>query len=108
MDAHEWEHEEGVTGAMATSTVLPTTDSRALLIVARTEPDLFEALRQELADCPGIEVMLDRRIGDRRQSGQAVEVERRHRERRRLPKWEQDLRVRRYMLTRPRHRRPSD
>ncbi len=81
---------------------------RALLIVAREEPALFELLRREVAGRPEVAVLLDRRVADRRQRDLGVAEERRHHERRSLPSWEHDLRVRKYVLTRPCYRRPSD
>jgi hypothetical protein len=58
--------------------------ARSLLIVARRQVDLFDALRRDLADYPDIQVLLDRRSGERRQHDLPVAGERRGRERRGL------------------------
>jgi hypothetical protein len=40
--------------------------ARMLFIVARDDPGLYESLRREFADEPEVEVILDRRAGERR------------------------------------------
>ncbi len=96
--------------AMLTSVEMPGVPPpvRALLIVRRGEPALFQLLRREVAGRPEVAVLLDRRVADRRQRDMGVAEDRRHHERRSLPSWEHDLRVRKYVLTRPWHRRPTD
>ena len=79
---------------------------RSLLIVARDQPDLWDALQRELGDHPDLELILDRRRGERRQSRSPMAAENRRRERRSLPHLEDDLRVRQYLLARPHSRRP--
>jgi len=80
---------------------------RSLLIVARGQSALFEALWRDLADNPFIEVILDRRYWDRRQRDVYVAEDRRGKDRRISPSGEDDLSRRQYLLARPLHRRPS-
>lgn len=53
-----------------------------LFIVARGESHLYETLRREFADEPSVEIVLDRRVGERRRSQVPPPVERRRGERR--------------------------
>ena len=53
-----------------------------LYIVSRRQPALYERVRREFNDAPGVEVLLDRRRGDRRRQSQIVTAERRHAEQR--------------------------
>ena len=76
---------------------------RALLIVARDQWDLYEALRSAYGDSETITVLLDRR-----QVVQPVLGERRRGERRSLPSIADDLRFQQYVLVRPHYRRPRD
>ncbi len=80
----------------------------SLIIVGREQKDLFHALVEEFRKVGPIEVLLDRRLGERRRRVTMVVDDRRARERRSLPRLEDDLRARRYILVRPRYRRPSD
>ena len=81
---------------------------RGLLIVARNQPELWQALMHEVGDSGEVTVLLDRRQRDRRQGVQLVEADRRRIERRSLPHIEDDLRLRKYALVRPHYRRPHD
>jgi hypothetical protein len=81
---------------------------RGLLIVARDQGDLYEALQDAYGDSETITVLVDRRLGDRRRSGEPVPGERRRRERRGLPNIDHDLRCQQYVLVRPHARRPHD
>lgn len=54
-----------------------------LYVVARDRLDLYEELSRTLADQPDAQVILDRRIGDRRQRPGARTPDRRQAERRR-------------------------
>ncbi len=58
---------------------------RYLFIVAREQPDLCEYLRRDLSGDREVQVLLDRREGERRQQVQAHELERRRGHRRRQP-----------------------
>ncbi len=53
-----------------------------LFIVARGEPHLYETLRREFAGEPSVEIVLDRRVGERRRGCTPPSVERRQGERR--------------------------
>ena len=53
-----------------------------LIIVARDNPELYESLQREYAGHADVEVLLDRRRGDRRRKNAAPWMERRRRERR--------------------------
>lgn len=55
-----------------------------LFIVARSNPDLYEFLAQDLAGAPRIQVVLDQRRSERRHAGAAAGEERRHAERRQV------------------------
>lgn len=81
---------------------------RSLIIVAREQRELWEALTQEFKSIEEIQVLIDRRYGERRKMFQPVSQDRRARERRTLPRLEDDLRARQYVLVRPRHPRSSD
>ena len=78
-----------------------------LLIVARDQLELWQALKQEFGDRGEIGVLLDRRRGERRQEVQPVAGDRRGIDRRSLPRRDDDLRARRYVLARPHYRRPK-
>ena len=56
-----------------------------LFIVARERPDLYEFLLREFSDAPEVDVVLDRRLGERRGRHDPCGVERRREERRRDP-----------------------
>jgi hypothetical protein len=53
-----------------------------LFIVSRLETDLFEYLSREFASEDDVRVIFDRRLGERRRSGAAHDLERRHGDRR--------------------------
>jgi hypothetical protein len=90
------------------STPPPHTAMRGLLIVARDELNLWQSLKAAFGDSEGVTVVLDRRQEDRRRGVQGVGSDRRRMERRSLPRIEDDLSVRKYVLVRPHHRRPHD
>jgi len=73
---------------------------RQLVIVARGHPDLYSYLRQRFADEEQAEVLLDRRIGQRR--GEPVPVpaaaERRRQDRRGRPDVDTMLRSRSHVI----------
>jgi len=64
---------------------------RYLLIVTRTQPDLGRYLTANFAGDEKVEVIVDRRRGERRRGVQPHEPERRQGERRRQPGPEKDL-----------------
>jgi hypothetical protein len=80
----------------------------SLIIVAREQRDLWRSLVDEFQDVEQIQVLLDRRHGERRTPWGPVAYDRRARERRTLPRLEDDLHARQYLLVRPHHRRPHD
>jgi len=80
----------------------------SLIIVAREQQDLWRSLVDEFRDVQQIQVLLDRRHGERRTPRGPVAYDRRTRERRSLPRLEDDLHARQYVLVRPCHRRPHE
>lgn len=56
--------------------------SRIVFIVSRTEPYLYGYVKSAFAEVPAVEVILDRRHGERRQSPAPPPEDRRERERR--------------------------
>ena len=66
---------------------------RELFIVARDRADLYRYLSQTFADAENVEVIWDRRAGQRRRIADAARHERRRRERRMRLAVEQDLRT---------------
>jgi hypothetical protein len=58
--------------------------SAHLFIVSRVEPQLFDYLAREFASEDDVQVILDRRIGERRKSTRTRPVERRQADRRTL------------------------
>jgi hypothetical protein len=90
------------------STPPPHTAMRGLLIVARDELSLWQSLKEAFGGSEGVTVLRDRRQEDRRRGPQAVASDRRRMERRSVPRIEDDLSVRKYVLVRPHYRRPHD
>jgi hypothetical protein len=84
------------------------TNVRGLIIVSRDQPDLWQALTQEFGQSQEIRVLLDRRQGERRKDNQAHAPDRRGADRRSLPRIEDDVRSRQYVLVRPHYRVPRD
>ena len=74
---------------------------RLLFIVARDQPDLWHHLRQDFARDEEVEVLLDRRRGERRQRVQAYEPERRRADRRRQSSVDKELRYRSFVIIHP-------
>lgn len=78
---------------------------RNLIILSRERADLFEQLSKDFSDDKEIEVVLDRRFGERRQRTVSHQTERRRTERRREPGvWRVEL-TEAYRSGRPRQRR---
>lgn len=71
---------------------------RCLFIVARDQPDLWHHLKRDFCEDEGIQVILDRRWDERRQSVQAREPDRRRVGRRRQPSIDNDLRYRSFVI----------
>jgi len=65
--------------------------SREIFVVARDRPDLYRYLSQTFADAENVQVILDRRNGDRRGTG-GGDASPREDDRRARPNVEQDLR----------------
>jgi hypothetical protein len=80
----------------------------SLIIVAREQCDLWRSLADEFRDVGQIQILLDRRQGERRTPRDPVAYDRRTRDRRSRPRLEDDLRARQYVLVRPCDRRPRD
>jgi len=70
----------------------PAPGAPSLLIAARDHPELFRALQQAFGGRPQLHILLDRRCAERRS----------------LPHFEDDLRLRQYILVRPYTRQPHD
>ena len=81
---------------------------RGLIIVARNQPDLWRTLTQEFGQSQEIRILLDRRQGERRKDNQSYVPDRRGIDRRSLPRIEDDVRSRQYVLVRPHYRMPRD
>jgi len=81
---------------------------RGLIIVARDQPDLWRTLIQEFGQSQDIRILLDRRQGERRKGNQFYAPDRRGVDRRSLPRIEDDVRSRQYVLVRPHYRAPRD
>ncbi len=74
--------------------------ARQLVIVARGHPDLYQYLRQRFSDEAQAEVLLDRRLGQRRAEHVPVPaaVERRRQDRRGRPDVDAMLRSRSHVI----------
>lgn len=76
---------------------------RALVVVAGDEPDLWQSLTEHFSANEDVQVLLDRRQGERRQRVQTYERDRRGPDRRRPASIENDASHRRYVIARPQH-----
>lgn len=83
--------------------VQPTGIIRALVVVAGDQPDLWQSLTRHFAGNQDVQVLLDRRQGERRQRVQTYELDRRGPDRRRPPSIESDVCHRQYAIARPQH-----
>jgi len=81
----------------------PTGIMRALVVVARDQPELWQSLTQHFSANEDVQVLLDRRQGERRQRVQAYERDRRGPDRRRPPSIESGVSHPRYVMARPQH-----
>jgi hypothetical protein len=66
---------------------------RELFIVARDRADLYRYLSQTFADADNVEVIWDRRSGERRRMENGANQERRRRDRRLRPTVDDELRT---------------
>ena len=71
---------------------------RTLFIVSRQHPDLYAYLRERFATDTAVEVILDRRVIQRRQREAAREADRRIADRRARPEVEVELRTRSHAI----------
>ena len=81
---------------------------RSLIIVGREQRDLWRSLVHEFKDMERIQVVLDRRQGERRTPSGPVTYDRRAGERRNLPPLEDDLPPRQDVLVRLHYWRSHD
>jgi len=72
--------------------------ARNLFVVSRRHPDLYEYLRERFAGDSAVEVILDRRIGQRRRHQAPHGAERRRTERRQRPEVEAELQTRSHAI----------
>jgi len=72
-----------------------------LFIVAWDRPELWDYWRRWFSGVEEVQVILDRRRGERRQAGQAHESERRRSDRRSRPGIEDELRTVGFAIVRP-------
>lgn len=73
---------------------------RRLVIVAKDEPDLHAWLARKFAGEPGVEIVCDRRRGERRTRPTGLLVERRRSERRRRSDVDAEMRARGWAIVR--------
>jgi hypothetical protein len=71
---------------------------RTLFIVSRQHPDLYAYLRERFAADTAVEVILDRRLGQRRQRAAVTQVDRRRSDRRTRPEVEVELQTRSHAI----------
>ena len=71
---------------------------RTLFIVSRQHPDLYAYLRERFASDTAVEVILDRRLGQRRQRAAQIATERRQADRRTRPEVEAELKTRSHAI----------
>jgi hypothetical protein len=71
---------------------------RTLFVVSRHHPDLFAYLRERFATDSNVEVILDRRMAQRRQREVTPDAERRRADRRSRPEVEMELKTRSHAI----------
>lgn len=81
----------------------PTGIMRALVVVARDEPQLWQSLTEHFSANEDVRVLLERRQGERRQRVQTYGADRRESDRRRPPSIQSDAGHRQYVIARPQH-----
>lgn len=67
---------------------------RNVFVVSRQHPDLYHYLRERFASDSAVEVVLDRRVSERRQRHTPYGTDRRRVDRRRRPEVERELQTR--------------
>jgi hypothetical protein len=72
--------------------------ARNVFVVSRRHPDLYEYLRERFASDQAVEVILDRRIGQRRRARRPPDTERRRADRRSRPEVEAELETRSHAI----------
>ncbi len=72
--------------------------ARRFVIVSREHPDLYVYLRDRLAADRDVEMILDRRLGERRGEQRPSHPQRRRRDRRSRPEVDADLRLRSHVI----------
>jgi hypothetical protein len=77
---------------------------RFIVIVRRSAPELFSRIRQQLLDDLRVHVVLDRRLGERRQRPDPTAGDRRRESRRNTPDYWQDIRYHPVVIA-PAHKR---
>jgi len=81
---------------------------RALIIVDRDQEDLRQALVRTIGSCATVQILPDRRYGERRQLDHWHAPERRRGNRRHEPAPAEDPHLRRYVVARPWDRAPRN
>ena len=89
-------------GKNGAPTPQPTARGRVLIIVARHQPALWQALTRRFAGTAAVRVLFDRRQGERRGWDRAAAGTRPGPDRRRPPSLETDVRSRQYVIARAR------
>lgn len=87
-------------GENGSPTPQPTWRVRVLIIVARHQPELWQALTCRFAGNAEVRVLFDRRQGERRPGDRTDEKNRPGPDRRRPPSLETDVRSRQYVIAR--------
>lgn len=72
--------------------------ARTLVLVSRQHPDLYAFLRDRFSNAPTVDVVLDRRLGQRRQLVSPVRRDRRLADRRSRPDVDTELRERSHVI----------
>jgi len=81
---------------------------RALIIVDRDQEDLRQALVRTIGSCATVQIVTDRRYGERRRRDHWHAPERRRGDRRHVPAPAEDPHLRRYVVARPWDRVPRN
>lgn len=72
--------------------------ARTLVLVSRQHPDLYAFLRARFSNAPNVDVVLDRRLGQRRRLASPVRRDRRLFDRRSRPDLDAELRERSHVI----------
>jgi len=81
---------------------------RVLIIVARDREVVWQALVRTVRSCATVQLVRDRRYGQRRRRDHRLAPDRRNGDRRHLPIPAEDPQLREYVVARPRDRAPRD